>query len=62
MELFKDTEDFNRAVRNVKKVRGKNGQNGLKTAKLVIFKGNSTIDAFFLGLLKVLKVFLTQCM
>ena len=62
MELFKDTEDFKRAVRNVNKNAKKNGQNGLKTAKLVIFKGDGSIDAFYLGLLEVLKVFLTQCM
>ena len=60
MELFKDTEDFKRAVRNVKNC--KNGHKGLKTAKLVIFKGGSSLDTLNFRLLEVLKVFLTQYM
>ena len=57
IEPIRDNEDFKEDVRKVKSNR--NGQKQTKTAKRMIVKGDSSLDALFSRLLETLKVFWT---
>ena len=58
MEPIKDNEDFKEAVRKVRSYP-KQPKKRQKTAKRMIFKGDSSLDALFSRLLERLKVFWT---
>ena len=60
MKPIKDNEDFKEEVRKVKSNR--NGQKQTKTAKRMIVKGDSSLDALFSRLWERLKLFWTSHM